>query len=147
MIRIAGSEDTDVLIRLIEDFYLVDGHDFDEAFVRQGLEPLLDSDRYGFALVADEDGAPGGYIVITWGYSLESGGRDALVDEFYVARRGKGLGSRLLEAALERIAAAGVTRVFLETEKENERVRGLYSRYGFVADDSVWMSADLEPAR
>ena len=147
MIRIAGSEDTDVLIRLIEDFYLVDGHDFDEAFVRQGLEQLLDSDRYGFAWVADEDGEHGGSIVITWGYSLESGGRDALVDEFYVARRGKGLGSWLLEAALERIAAAGVTRVFLETEKENERVRGLYSRYGFVADDSVWMSADLEPAR
>jgi len=33
--------------------------------------------------------------------------------------------------------------MFLETETHNERARRFYSRQGFEADDSIWMSRDL----
>jgi hypothetical protein len=43
---------------------------------------------------------------------------------------------------------AGASTMFLETEAHNARVRRFYSRVGFVAENSVWMSRALsDPAR
>lgn len=80
---------------------------------------------------------------MTWGWSLESGGREALLDEIYVRGRGNGFGRVLLTHAMRAAARAGATRMLLETEAHNQRVRGFYASLGFTAEDSVWMSADL----
>ena len=47
------------------------------------------------------------------------------------ARR-NGCGQRLLGAHLSRLAALGVTTVFLEVEEENVAALALYRRFGFV---------------
>ena len=83
------------------------------------------------------------YLVVTWGYSLESGGREALIDEIYLRRRGEGMGSRVMNALFEEMAARGVVKMFLETETHNTRARGFYARNGFAADDSIWTSRDI----
>jgi GNAT superfamily N-acetyltransferase len=127
---------------LIRSFYEIDHHEFDESFVRQALIPLLGDDAFGQVWVTD-DGELGGYAVVTWGYSLESGGRECLVDEIYVERRSNGTGARLLEAAIEGARQAGARAVFLETEAHNERVRSFYVCSGFEIEDSVWMSRSL----
>jgi ribosomal protein S18 acetylase RimI-like enzyme len=44
---------------------------------------------------------------------------------------------------LDAAESAGASRVFLETEVHNERVRAFYARLGFRTDASVWMSKDL----
>jgi ribosomal-protein-alanine N-acetyltransferase len=51
-----------------------------------------------------------------------------------VARRaqGKGIGRALLAAHIARLAAAGISNVFLEVEEGNEAAIRLYRRYGFV---------------
>ena len=141
-IRRATSADLDQLLPLVRAFYVIDHHEFDESVVRSALIPLLSDDAFGQVWVTD-DGELGGYVVVTWGYSLESGGRECLVDEIYVERRSNGAGARLLEAALEGAKAAGARAVFLETEAHNERVRSFYSRCGFEIEDSVWMSRFL----
>jgi GNAT superfamily N-acetyltransferase len=48
-----------------------------------------------------------GYLVITWGWGIESGGREALIDEIYVTPeyRGQGLASALIYASLEKAKA------------------------------------------
>jgi ribosomal protein S18 acetylase RimI-like enzyme len=80
---------------------------------------------------------------VTWGYSIESGGRDALLDEIYVREQGEGLGGRLLDDVLSDLVARGLPRVFLETEAHNEAVRQFYTRHGFETEASIWMSRDL----
>ena len=47
-----------------------------------------------------------GYVVVTLGFSLESGGRDGFIDELYIApaARGRGIGAKVL-ALVEREAA------------------------------------------
>jgi len=127
---------------LIRSFYEIDQHEFDESIVRQALIPLLGDDTFGQVWVTD-DGELGGYAVVTWGYSLESGGRECLVDEIYVERRSSGTGARLLDAALDGARKAGARAVFLETEAHNERVRSFYARCGFSVEASVWMSRSL----
>ncbi len=141
-IRRATSDDLEPLLPLVRAFYEVDRHEYDESVVRPALIPLLSDDTFGQVWVTD-DGELGGYAVVTWGYSLESGGRECLVDEIYVERRSNGTGARLLEAALEGAKQAGARSVFLETEAHNERVRSFYARCGFGLEDSVWMSRSL----
>ena len=94
-------------------------------------------------MLADDQGGLGGYAVVTWGWSLEAGGREALLDELYVRDRNQGAGALLLEAAAVGSSAAGAARLFLETEAANEAVRRFYARHGFAAEDSVWMQRPL----
>jgi len=142
-IRRAAPADLDALLPLVTEFYEIDRHPWDEKVVTDALGPLLDSDQYGQVWVATRAGIPIGYAVVTWSYSLESGGRDCLLDEFYVRDRGAGIGSAILAHAFASAAAAGASRMFLETEAHNSRVRAFYARHGLVEEDSIWMSRDL----
>lgn len=121
----------------------VDGREFDEAWVRSALTPLLADDAFGQVWVTEGDGLITGHAVVTGSYSLESGGRDCILDEIYVEHRSSGTGSRLLETALAAAAESGARAVFLETEANNLRVRSFYQRHGFHVEDSVWMSRSL----
>lgn len=131
------------MMTLSEEFCLIDGHPFDRERVTRALRPLLADDTMGEVWVVSDDGGLQGYAVITWGYSLESGGRDALLDEMYVREPGSGTGSVLLERVIARVREQGLTTMFLETEMENAAARRFYSRHGFSVDDSVWMYLDL----
>lgn len=141
----AAPEDLPALLPLVAAFCELDRHPFEEDRVVRALVPLLADDSFGQVwLVGDPaGGAPVGYAVVTWGYSLESGGRDALLDEFFVRDRSRGLGGAALQELLAVCRARGVHRMFLETEAHNSRVRRFYARQGFVVEDSIWMSCDF----
>jgi GNAT superfamily N-acetyltransferase len=133
--------DEAVLLPLIREFYEVDRHPFERERVLAGLRPLLADDRHGQVWLIREPGAEvGGYAVVTWGWSLESGGREALLDEIYVRTPGTGLGGTALEAIVKAAADAGASAIFLETEAHNDRARSFYQRGGFTTEESIWMS-------
>jgi GNAT superfamily N-acetyltransferase len=143
-IRRATIDDREQLCGLIECFYRVDDHEFDPARIEAGLAPLLRDDQHGQVWVATADGAAVGYVIVTWSWSLESGGRDCILDELYVDRRGDGIGGALLHRALDEAQRAGAAAMFLETEAPNDAARRFYVRHGFSADDSLWMSRPLD---
>ena len=142
-IRRAGPDDEEPPLLLVREFYARDRHEYSEERVLRGLRPLLAGDDEGRVFLAALDGVPYGYVVVTWSWSLEAGGRDALLDEMYVRRREQGIGSELLTAAIAAASDAGAASMFLETESPNIRVRGFYRRHGFVRQDSIWMSRPL----
>ena len=143
-LRRARPHDVDQVVALIKDFYLIDGHVYDHGRVTAGLMPLLEDDRFGQVwLIGGTDNFADGYAVVTWSWSLESGGRDCILDELYLPTRGTGLGAAALAEVTAAAAAVGARAMFLETEHHNERVRGFYSRNGFAVEDSVWMSRAL----
>ena len=145
-IRRATVGDRDELYQLIERFYHIDSHEFEPARIESALIPLLRDDDHGqIWLITDESEDDGivGYAVVTWSWSLESGGRDCILDELYVDRRGGGLGRMLLQRAIEEARRAGASAMFLETEAPNDGARRFYGRHGFVAEDSTWMSLGL----
>ncbi|MGC8509952.1 MAG: GNAT family N-acetyltransferase [Acidimicrobiales bacterium] len=138
-VRRAGTDDQDALLQLIRDFNREDDHDHDEERVRRALGPLLEDDQLGQVWIVDVAGRPRGYCVLAWGYSLESGGRECVVDEIFVSPSSRGVGGLLLDAALAGAREAGVLVVFLETEVRNARARAFYQRHGFLLEDSIWM--------
>jgi GNAT superfamily N-acetyltransferase len=141
--RRATPDDHTALLPLIRRFYEIDHHPFDEAVVNTALAPLLEHDTYGHVWVLDDGAALVGYAVLTWGWSLESGGRDALIDEIYVDQRSHGHGAVLLAAVVDAAVQAGARVMFLETERHNSDARAFYLRHGFDVEDSIWMVRDL----
>ena len=128
------------MLTLVSEFCVTDQHTFDPDRVTRALVPLLEDDAHGVVYLADNEQ---GYVVITWGYSLESGGREALIDELYLRRRGEGRGGKVMDALFVEMAARGVVKMFLETETHNHRARRFYARQGFDEDDSIWMSRQI----
>jgi GNAT superfamily N-acetyltransferase len=142
-VRRATHRDLDHLLVLGAEYAHADGHRFDAATARLGFEPLLHDDRLGLVLVAGDAERVDGYAVVTWGWSIEVGGLDVVLDELYVRTRGQGTGGRLLDAVEAECRERGVRRIVLETERPNEGARRLYARRGWIADDSIWMSKEL----
>lgn len=142
-VRRAGPADLDVLVELAAEYCEADGHVFDERTVRAGFEPLLGDDRHGVVFVAELDGAVDGYGVVTWGWSIEIGGLDVVLDELYARTRGRGIGTALIRRLEADCRDRGVKRIFLETERSNDGARRLYAREGYEADTSIWMAKEL----
>jgi GNAT superfamily N-acetyltransferase len=134
-IRRAHPDDLETLLALHARFCAADRHPFDPARATAAFVPLLADDRHGVVWITG-----GGYAVVTWGWSIEAGGAEGLIDEIYVADRGAGTGTALIEHLLADARERLLSRLTLETGSANERVRAFYSRHGFVIDDSVWMS-------
>ena len=85
-------------------------------------------------------------MVLSWGFSVEAGGREACLDEIYLVPevRNRGLGGRVLALVEAEARAVGMRRIFLEVQRRN-RVLGLYRRAGYVDHDRFLMSKLLDP--
>ena len=142
-LRLATSEDYQDLIPLIKEFCEIDNHEFDDARIEKSLVPLLKDTVLGRVIILEVEGELKGYAVLTWGWSLESGGREALLDEIYVRKRNQGWGALLLEKVVATAKDNGAKIIFLETELANERVRDFYIRHSFNKEDSIWLSQKL----
>lgn len=140
-IRQANSADQEAVLALLRIYCNEANTPLTDEHLLAGLTPLLSENQHGVVLVAEEEEIIG-YSILTWGWGIESGGMEALVDEMLIhpSRRGEGIGERLLQATLERAKHAGVKVVFLETESDNPRSRKLYSKLGFEEETSIWMS-------
>jgi GNAT superfamily N-acetyltransferase len=97
------------------------------------LAELLATPALGVVLLDEDHGAVAGYAVVTLGFSLELGGRDAFVDELYVepGHRRQGRGGALLQAAQAWTRAAGAGVIHLEVAQPDESKLRLYAAAGF----------------
>jgi GNAT superfamily N-acetyltransferase len=139
-IRRAGPGDLDRLVDLHREFCAVDDHPFDIGRATAAFAPLLGDDRHGVVWIVDSTPA---YAVLTWGWSIEAGGAEAVLDEIFVSERNEGAGSSLIQHVLADGRRRGLARVLLETETANHRVREFYERHGFRVDASIWMAYEF----
>lgn len=133
----ARPEDAEVILKRMEEFYAEEGYPFDPTRALEALLPLLEDPAKGRAFLLRENGSVVGYAVLTFGWSLEYLGRDAFVDELFVAasHRGRGLGSGALDAMERACRELGVRALHLEVERKNPGARSLYEKRGFQDND------------
>ncbi|HEY1327903.1 MAG TPA: GNAT family protein [Casimicrobiaceae bacterium] len=119
---------TDIVFREREYMAFVEGFPLDEcaAFVARNVR--LRNPQ----LVADDDGSIVGWVDI----QRETRPVHAHVGHLGIGvlpgYRGRGIGERLMRAALEAARAAGFERVELNVYGRNKRARALYRKLGFV---------------
>jgi ribosomal protein S18 acetylase RimI-like enzyme len=145
-VRLAAPSDLEAVLALHRDFFAEDGYAFREEESRGNLARLLAEPGLGRVFVMEEGGKLAGYLVLTFGFSLEFGGRDALVDELYVApgHRGRGLGSQVLGVAEAVCRELGIRTVHLVVERHKSGARALYRRLGFAAPPRDVMTKRLD---
>jgi len=143
----ASLRDRDELLPLVEAFQREEGYAVGDAALGEALARLLGDAGAGRVLIARESGRALGYAALCYGYSIEFRGRDAFVDELYVApeRRGAGLGRALLRALEAEARASGVLELHLEVEQHNDAARKLYLDEGFTANGRELLSKSLTP--
>ncbi|MFK7868033.1 MAG: GNAT family N-acetyltransferase [Roseobacter sp.] len=102
-----------------------------------GLRPLLDGSPYGAIYLIGPARAPIGYVIVTFGWSIEFGGLDGFVDELYVRPkvRKRGIASEVLQTLPRALAGAGLKALHLEVDREAEATQRLYKRAGFSLRD------------
>jgi GNAT superfamily N-acetyltransferase len=109
------------------------------------LDRLISGNSLGQAWLIQADNASIGYMVVTFSYSLEFHGRDALLDELYLPdpyRQNYGLPS--LKFAQAFCQSLGVNALHVEMERDNGVDQALYRAAGFKDDDSYLMTKWVE---
>ena len=115
------------------------------AFAEEDLVPLvraLMAQAYGvISLVAEEGGAVAGHVAFTMCGIEGQDVRAALLGPLCAApdRQGRGIGSVLVQAGLERLRADGVSAVLVLGDP------AYYGRFGFAAGHAIAAPYDLPP--
>ena len=137
-VRAARQRDIPALLGLVEQYWRFESIEgFRVDVVGPLLQRALGNPSLGRAWLALADGAPAGYLLVVFVFSLEHQGLTAEIDEFFVvpAHRGHALGARLLESAEAACRAAGCTNIALQLGRANESARGFYHRKGYSERD------------
>ena len=145
-IRLATIRHIDELLPLVSAYHDFEGIVQDGEMRRKTISTLLLAPELGPVWLISHAGTLAGYIAICLGYSIEFGGRDAFVDEFFLLDdfRGKGIGTVVLEMVIERLKEDSVKALHLEVGQSNQRAQAMYAAAGFVLRDSYHlMSCEL----
>ena len=140
----AREADGGALLALARAFHLEDGHPLDAAGERAVLA-LAAGEPMARAWLLRQDGEAIGYVALTFGWSIEHGGRDGFLEDLYLVpqARGAGLGRRALEFAMTQAAALGIRVLHLEIEPGNAVAERLYLAHGFRPNRRRLMGAKL----
>lgn len=145
-LKFAGISDLELLLPLVAAYHEFEHLDSTATLRRTAVEMLLSNQELGGIWLIHCENQVAGYIALCRGFGIEFGGFDAFVDEFFLREqfRGKGLGTRVLEAIKVEARAMDIQTLHLEVARNNEPAKRLYRKVGFRARDKyVLMSVDL----
>ena len=123
-------------------YYKEDNYPFSSEKSAKTLDLLINNPAWGKIWVVEEKEVLQGYFIVTLGFSLEYGGRDAFLDEIYFmpALRGKGVGKTCVEKAIEWCKTQDVKAIHLEVEQKRVAAIKLYEKMGFTLHDRLLMT-------
>jgi GNAT superfamily N-acetyltransferase len=139
IIRKATEEDLSFLVKLLANDPLGKKREcyqepLPESYRNAFLE--INADKNNFLAVVEENGVIIGTLQLTFiSYLTYQGGKRALIegvriDESY---RGKGLGKKLIEWAIEKAREQGCHMIQLTTDKTRPEALEFYKNLGFIA--------------
>lgn len=104
----------------------------DPATLSRGVQAIFDEPRRGFYLVAEDQGAPVGCLMVTYEWSDWRCGDFWWIQSVYVAEaaRRRGVFSALYRDVAQRAQVAGAVGLRLYVETENARAQATYAGLG-----------------
>jgi GNAT superfamily N-acetyltransferase len=142
-LRDASTEDLDRLVALMREMQIDDpwSCEFTDQRAREAAQNLLRDPSLGRIWMICLGSHVVGYIVLSFDYSLEYGGKCGWVDEFFVRRehRKRGIGSQALQFFADQARKLGAKTVHLGVRRGNPAIK-LYRRAGFKEHDAYVMT-------
>ncbi len=134
-IEVAGPSDIPALCILLEPLFDQEA-EFkpDHKAQVQGLLSIIKNEEIGDILVARRNGEVIGMVNLLYTVSTALGERVGLLEDMVVSHssRGLGVGSRLLQYALDFAHEKGCKRITLLTDNDNEGANRFYKKHGFT---------------
>jgi GNAT superfamily N-acetyltransferase len=145
-VRIVGTEaQVERLLPLMRaycDFYRV--RPPDAALLSMAHSLIGDPTREGVQLIATEDDQDLGFATLFWTWETTTAARVGVMNDLFViaAARGRGIGSALIEACLERCRHHGAVRMIWQTAVDNLAAQAVYDHVG--ATRETWVDYWLD---
>jgi GNAT superfamily N-acetyltransferase len=143
------------LMRGYCDFYRVRPSDTALLFMARAL--VADPPREGVQLIATDGDQDVGFATLFWSWETTTAGRVGVMNDLYVvtASRGRGAGSALIEACLERCREHGAVRMIWQTAVDNVAAQAVYDHVGatretwvdYWLDTGVTRAGDMVPGQ
>ena len=133
-LQLARPDDLDDLLSLVAQYHAFEGIESSAESRARAVTALVADPALGRIWLIRAAGRLVGYIAVCFGYSIEFGGRDAFIDEFFIAEdaRGQGIGATVLATVGDMARDEGIAALHLEVARANRRARALYARAGFA---------------
>ena len=111
----------------------------------RGLSQIINSPEIGLIVVARQDSQVIGMVNLLYTVSTALGERVALLEDMVVSpnSRGSGVGSQLLEQAIQFARTNGCKRITLLTDSTNESAQHFYQKHGFGFSSMVPLRLSL----
>ncbi len=107
----------------------------------RGLRLIIESAHVGIILAARDGDQVVGMVSLLFSISTAEGGPVCWLEDMVVRpdRRGGGLGSRLLQSAIDYARSHSISRITLLTDKLNAGAIRFYGRHGFTESEMTAM--------
>ena len=126
--------DIEVITQMMQDFYAIDNYPMDVEVAKNLFQEFITNEHLGKSWLIYSENEIVGYIILTFIFSFEYGGKIAFVDELFIKEtaRGKGIGKEAIQFIQREVPKLSLKLLYLEVEPHNENAQKLYLAHDFV---------------
>lgn len=125
--------DIEIITQMMQDFYAIDNYPMDVEVAKTLFQEFISNEHLGKSWLIYSEKEIVGYIILTFIFSFEYGGKIAFVDELFIQEtaRGKGFGKEAIQFIQQEVPKLSLKLLYLEVEPHNENAQKLYLAHDF----------------
>ena len=125
--------DISTITQMMQDFYAIDNYPMDVEIAKTLFQEFISNEHLGKSWLIYSENEIVGYIILTFIFSFEYGGKIAFVDELFIKEtaRGKGFGKEAIQFIQQEVPKLSLKLLYLEVEPHNENAQKLYLAHDF----------------
>ena len=125
--------DISIITQMTQDFYAIDNYPMDVEVAKTLFQEFISNEHLGKSWLIYSENEIVGYIILTFIFSFEYGGKIAFVDELFIKEtaRGKGFGKEAIQFIQQEVPKLSLKLLYLEVEPHNENAQKLYLAHDF----------------
>ncbi|MBN1898898.1 MAG: GNAT family N-acetyltransferase [Spirochaetes bacterium] len=148
--KTAEKKDISSIVSLMKELYQCHNLDLNTSQARQALDLLIENSNYGRIWLILQNEKVIGYMVLTFGFSLEYFGKDAFLDEIFIREdyRSLDIGQKAYQYLEKTAKKMGIKAIHLEVKDKNTFTSSRYRKWGFKEHKShlltKWIDKKLD---
>ena len=125
--------DIEIITLMMQDFYAIDNYPMDVEVAKKLFQEFISNEHLGKSWLMYSENEIVGYIILTFIFSFEYGGKTAFLDELFIKEtaRGKGFGKEAIQFIQTEVPKLSLKLLYLEVEPHNENAQKLYLAHDF----------------
>ncbi len=125
--------DIEIITQMMRDFYEIDNYPMNVEVAKTLFQEFITNEHLGKSWLIYSENEIVGYIILTFIFSFEYGGKIAFLDELFIKEtaRGKGFGKEAIQFIQQEVPKLSLKLLYLEVEPHNENAQKLYLAHDF----------------